>query len=175
MRNARPENLSEHAMEVGIIAHALCTIGNVRLGKHLNADRAALIGLFHDASEIITGDMPTPIKYSNPELKTAYKEVEAAAANRLLDSLPEDLREAYEPIFFPPQDEKYLRGLVKAADKLSAYLKCLEEAYSGNGEFKKAGQSTWKKLQAMQEDYPELKIFMEEFLQAYGKTLDELL
>ena len=181
MRSSRPENLSEHAMEVAMIAHALCTIGNIRFGKHLNADRAAVIGLFHDASEIITGDMPTPVKYYNRDIRSAYKEVEQVAENRLVRQLPEDLRGVYADIFgiAEPEEqdpeESYLRGIVKAADKLSALIKCIEEEYSGNNEFVRAKKSTREALDAICGSCPEAAVFMEEFLPSYGKTLDELL
>ncbi len=174
MRNARTENVSEHTLEVAMIAHALCVIGNTRYGKSLNAEKAALIGLYHDASEIITGDMPTPVKYHNRELKTAYKEVEAEAERRLLDKLPEDLRPAYEEIFEGAEEERMLRRLVKAADKLSALIKCLEEEASGNTEFRSARKSTEAALAQMEEELPEIGDFRREFLPSYGNTLDEL-
>lgn len=177
MRNAREENLSEHSMEVGMIAHALCTLGNVRFGRHLDADRAALIGIYHDASEIITGDMPTPVKYYNRQIRSAYKEVEAAAEDHLLDRLPQDLRPVYEDIFHgrtEDEEEAYMRRLVKAADKLSALIKCIEEENAGNREFRTARISTEKTLQQMAEEFPEVRTFMEEFLPPYGSTLDEL-
>ncbi len=176
MRNSRPENLSEHAMEVAMIAHALCTIGNVRYKRELNADRAALIGLYHDASEIITGDMPTPVKYYNEELRAAYKEVEHIAEKRLLSRLPDDLRPTYEAVFQAkePGEEEYMRRLVKAADKLSAYIKCMEEEMAGNTEFRKAKESTENALTHLAKDLPEVRDFIEEFLPSYGKTLDEL-
>lgn len=180
MRSSRPENLSEHAMEVAMIAHALCTIGNLRFGRHLNADRAAVIGLFHDASEIITGDMPTPVKYYNREIRNAYKAVEEVAESRLVGQLPEDMKEVYSDIFgigavCENEDEPYLRGLVKAADKLSALIKCIDEEYSGNSEFSRAKESTRKAIDAMKPQFPEIAVFEEEFLPSYGKTLDELL
>ncbi|WP_026490694.1 5'-deoxynucleotidase [Butyrivibrio sp. XPD2002] len=176
MRNSRPENLSEHSLEVSMIAHALCVIGNVRYGKNLNAEKAALIGLYHDASEIITGDMPTPVKYYNDELKNAYKQVEAIADTQLLHKLPDDLRPAFEVIFKPQDgaDEKYMRRLVKAADKLSALIKCIEEKNAGNSEFRTAEQSTLKSLEKMKKELPEVEDFMSDFLEPYGKTLDEL-
>jgi 5'-deoxynucleotidase len=174
MRNARTENVSEHTLEVAMIAHALCVIGNTRYGKSLNAEKAALIGLYHDASEIITGDMPTPVKYHNRELKTAYKEVEAEAERRLLDKLPEDLRPAYEEIFEGAEEERMLRRLVKAADKFSALIKCLEEESSGNTEFRSARLSTEASLAEMEKDLPEIGDFRREFLPSYGNTLDEL-
>ncbi len=176
MRNSRPENLSEHSLEVSMIAHALCVIGNVRYNKNLNAEKAALIGLYHDASEIITGDMPTPVKYYNEELKNAYKQVEAIADVQLLHKLPDDLRPAFEDIFKVQDgdDEKYMRKLVKAADKLSALIKCIEEKNSGNSEFRTAEKSTMKSLEKMKKELPEVNDFMEDFLEPYGKTLDEL-
>ena len=175
MRSSRPENLSEHSLEVAMIAHALCVIGNVRYGKKLDADKAALIGLYHDASEIITGDMPTPVKYFNADIRGAYKEVEAVANHRLLDQLPEDIRGVYEEIFREDDPgETELRRLVKAADKLSAYIKCIEEERSGNQEFRTAMKSTEQTLDKMAEELPEVRDFMRDFLPSYGKTLDEL-
>ena len=140
------------------------------------AEKAALIGIYHDASEIITGDMPTPVKYYNPDIREAYKEVERIAEAKLLNRLPEDLRPAYEEIFRAGSDgeEKYMRRLVKAADKISAYLKCIEEEQAGNTEFRTAKETIWKAVLAMQEELPEVRDFCEEFLPSYGKTLDEL-
>lgn len=174
MRNSREENLSEHSMEVAMIAHALCLIGNKRYGKKLNADRAAVIGLFHDATEIITGDMPTPVKYYNKEIRQAFGEIEQEAQERLLSKLPDDLKEDYRRIFEGEEEETYLRRLVKAADKLSALIKCMEESKSGNGEFAIAGRTTEKAVKEMAEELPEVRDFVRDFLPAYGKTLDEL-
>ena len=176
MRNSRQENLSEHSLEVAMIAHALCVIGNRRFGKHLNGERAALIGLYHDASEIITGDMPTPVKYYNKEIRDAYKQVEAIADIQLLHKLPEDMRPDFEQILRPQEDEedRYLRRLVKAADKLSALIKCIEEENTGNGEFRTAKESTQKSLYALEDELPEVRAFMEDFMDGYGRTLDEL-
>ena len=176
MRNTRQENLCEHSMEVAMIAHALCTIGNVRYGKHLDANKAALIGLYHDASEIITGDMPTPVKYFNKELKNAYKEVEAIADDKLLEKLPDDLRSSFEAIFNADdnEDEKYMRRLVKAADKLSALIKCMAEIGAGNSEFRTAKESTEKTIRSLYQELPEVLDFVNEFLSSYGNTLDEL-
>lgn len=180
MRGSRQENLSEHSLEVAMIAHALCTIGNVRYGRALDADRAAVIALYHDASEIITGDMPTPVKYGGSAIRDAYKDVEAAAERSLLAKLPEDLQEAYEPLLCTPQEEgdpsdACLRRLVKAADKMSALIKCIEERQSGNQEFVSAQESTREKLEEMAAELPEVGDFLREFLPAYGHTLDELL
>lgn len=178
MRSTREENLSEHSLEVAMIAHALCVIGNVRYGHTLDADRAALIGLYHDAPEIITGDMPTPVKYCNPAIRDAYREVESAAEQHLLDKLPEDLRDAYEEILTKPEnlsdEEQYLYRLVKAADKLSALIKCIEEKESGNQEFRSAEASTRESLEKMAAELPEVLDFLRDFLPAYGRTLDEL-
>ena len=174
MRSSSPENLAEHSLEVAMIAHALCVIGNVRHGRDLNAERAALMGMYHDASEIITGDMPTPVKYFNEEIRAAYAEVEDAAQERLLNTLPDDLRPVYEEVFCPGEDD-YLRKLVKAADKISALIKCVDEAHAGNAEFVTAATSTREALNAMAADLPEVADFMAEFLPSYGRTLDELL
>lgn len=176
MRSSREENLSEHSLETAIIAHALCVIGNVRYGKLLDEKKAALIGMYHDASEIITGDMPTPVKYCSPGIRDAYKEVERHADETLLEKLPEDLRPVYEDIFTPsgtPEDA-YLRRLVKAADKLSALIKCIEEEKSGNTEFSTAMETTKAAVSRMAEELPEVQDFVTEFLPAYGGTLDEL-
>jgi len=177
MRNSRPENLSEHAVEVAMIAHALCIIGNVRYGRNLDGAKAALIGIYHDSSEIITGDMPTPVKYYNNDIRDAYKSIEHIAENTLLDRLPEDLRSEFEKVFNydkDDQNEAYMRKLVKAADKLSALIKCIEEENSGNREFYTAKKTILKSLNVLQKDYPEVKDFIDEFLPSYGKTLDEL-
>lgn len=177
MRNSRNENLSDHCLEVGIIAHALCIISNKRFKRNLNAEKAALIGMYHDASEIITGDMPTPVKYYGKEITTAYKKIEKIAEKRLVDKLPKDFKEEYEKIFFSDEteDDIYIRKLVKAADKISAYIKCIEEKKAGNSEFKNAEESTKHILDEMAKEIPEIDIFMKEFLDDYGKTLDELL
>lgn len=170
MNNTRSENIQEHSLEVAILAHALVTIADTRLGCDLDADRAAVIGLFHDAGEIITGDMPTPVKYYNPEIKNAYKAVEKVADNKLLAMLPEELRDHYRPLI--TETDTALEPYVKAADKLSALIKCIEEVRMGNNEFLKAKAAIEESLAGM--DLPALKIFMEEHLPAYYLTLDEL-
>ena len=180
MRSSRPENLSEHAAEVAVIAHVLCMIGNVRCGRRLDAERAAMLGLYHDATEIITGDMPTPVKYHSSDIRQAYGEVEEAAARRLLDLLPADLRGIYEEILLPDggsasEDERYMRRLVKAADKLSALIKCIEEEKAGNGEFRTAKRAIREAVDEMAAQMPEVRAFCRDFLPAYGSTLDELL
>lgn len=172
MRNTRTENISEHSLDVSILAHALAVISNERLGNRLHVEKAALIGIYHDATEIITGDMPTPIKYFNESIQGAFKEIEHAAAKRLLRMLPEDMKKSYEDIFLPKEEEAYLWRLVKAADKLSALIKCIEEGKAGNKEFASAEKSILQALKEM--NLKEVDIYMEEFLPAYYKTLDEL-
>ena len=174
MRNTREENLSEHSLEVAMIAHALCVIGNIRYGKQLDAEHAAMIGIYHDASEIITGDMPTPIKYYNQDIKAAFKDIETEANKKLLAKLPEDLQAAYEDIFFKEDAHAYEWRLVKAADKLSALIKCMEEEKTGNREFVKAREATEATLKKLAEALPEVTDFMRDFIPAFAKTLDEL-
>lgn len=177
MRNSRNETLSEHSLEVAMLSHALCVIGNARYGRQLDANKAALIGLYHDASEIITGDMPTPVKYYNSEIQEAYKDVEKIAEYKLLNELPQDIRAAYESIFKAGDDEseQYMRRLVKAADKISALIKCIEEEKSGNSEFHTAYKTIHASVETMMDEMPEVKDFIHEFLPPYGNTLDELL
>ena len=172
MRNSQSENIAEHSLEVSIIAHALAVIHNKRLGDSINEERAALIALYHDSTEIITGDMPTPIKYFNKNIQSAFKEVEKLAANQLLSMLPKDFRDSYESLFFPREEDTYLWRLVKAADKLSALIKCIQEENTGNTEFTSAKKSITDTLIDMHME--EVNIFMEEFLLSYYKTLDEL-
>ncbi len=177
MRNSRMEDLSEHSLEVAMIAHALCMIGNVRYGRHLNGERAAVIALYHDASEIITGDLPTPVKYYSEEIRDAYKNVESLAEDQLLEELPDDLKGIYRSILKADtsEEDRVLRRYVKAADKLSALIKCIEEESAGNTEFKTAKISTEESLKEMIPEIPEIGDFITEFLSSYGSTLDELL
>lgn len=172
MRNSTKENISEHSLEVAMIAHLLTVIGRVRFGKELDADKAALIGIYHDSTEIITGDMPTPIKYYNDEMRETFKEIEELAAIQLLAMLPDDIREEYEDLFFAQEQDAYLWKLVKAADKISALIKCVEEEKAGNTEFVNAKKLTRKSIDAM--EIEEVEVFFEEFFPAYLKTLDEL-
>ena len=172
MRNSYSENISEHSLEVGMIAHVLALISNKKNGNHLNAERAALLGMYHDCTEIITGDMPTPIKYYNTETKEAYKNVEKQAAKELLEMLPDYLCEEYEKILFPQEQEEYLWKLVKAADRLSAYIKCIEEEKAGNREFSNAKATIFARLAEM--DLQEVRDFLRDFEPSYKKTLDEL-
>ena len=179
MRSSRVETLSEHSVEVAMIAHALCVIGNRRYGRHLDAEKAALIGIYHDASEIITGDMPTPVKYANKDLKNAFKDVERQAERTLLSELPADLLPDFDSIFTPEnpddEEEQYMRKLIKAADKLSAYIKCMEEDDAGNKEFRTAKETIRQAVMKLRMEYPEVQDFCREFLPSYGNTLDELL
>lgn len=172
MRNSQSENISEHSLEVSMLAHGLAVIGKRRLGGKVDPEKAALVALYHDSTEIITGDMPTPIKYYNKEIQGAFKEIETLAANRLLGMLPADLRDEYESIFFPVQGEEYMWKLVKAADKLSALIKCIQEEIAGNTEFTSAKKTIMETLLKM--NLEEVNIFIKEFLPAYYKTLDEL-
>lgn len=172
MRNTRSENLSEHSLETAIVAHALAVIGNEKFDKNYDPQRAAALALLHDASEIITGDMPTPVKYHSPEIRRAYAEVEDLAVERLVSLLPEELRPYYRELMtMSGPGDMELRPLIKAADRISAAIKCVEERLSGNQDFREAERSTIKLLEEM--DLPEVKYFMEEFLPSYGLTLDE--
>ena len=169
MKNSSPENLSEHSLEVSMLAHCLAVISNKRLGNSLNVEKAALIGLYHDSTEIITGDMPTPIKYFNKSIQGSYKEIERQAAERLLNMLPDDLKEEYIDLFVPQKEDEYLWKLVKGADKLSALIKCIQEENAGNTEFISAKNSTIELLKDL--NIEEVNIFMEEFVPSYSKTL----
>ena len=171
MRNSFSENIQEHSHQVAVLAHALALIRRDIL--HLpgpDPDRCATAALYHDASEILTGDLPTPIKYCNPELKDAYKRVERIAGNRLLDMLPRELRASYE--HFVLEDDPELEPIVKGADKLSAYIKCVEEQKTGNTEFDSAAQQTMAALKAMNRE--ELNWFIDHCLEPFGRNLDQL-
>ena len=172
MRNSRQENLSEHSLEVSMIAHALAVIGNSCLGKNLDSQKAAVLGMYHDATEIITGDMPTPVKYYNKQIKDTYKDIEHQAAHTLLSMLPDSMHDAYRGIFEKQEEDEYLWKLVKAADKLSAYIKCIEEEQAGNREFTSAKEMALNHIRKLQ--LPETELFLEYFIDAYGKNLDEL-
>ena len=170
MRNTSPENVQEHSHQVAVLAHALAVIQNRYYGGQVDPGAVAVAALYHDASEILTGDMPTPIKYDNPDIRNAYKDIEAVAEQKLLSMLPEDLRGDFEAAVTIP--DPGVRALVKAADKLSAYLKCVEELKAGNAEFKKAKEQTYAAL--CQNPIPSLKYFMDHFLEGFELTLDEL-
>ena len=171
MRNTQNENISEHSHNVAVTAHALAVIKNKYFGGNVNAERTALLAIFHDVPEIITGDLPTPVKYYNPLIRSAYGKVEEVACNKLLDMLPDDMREDYGDLFFHnPQDEE-LWKLVKAADKISALVKCIEEEKAGNHEFSKAYDTLKKAVGDLK--MPEVDYYVEKFLPSFSLTLDE--
>ena len=163
MRNTFQENIQEHSHMVAVLAHALAVIRNEKFGGQVDPGAVAVAALYHDASEILTGDMPTPIKYDNPAIQGAYRDVEKMAEQKLLGMLPQELREGYDP---------GLRTLVKAADKLSAHIKCVEELKAGNAEFKQAAEQTRRALESY--DLPEVRYFIDTFLESFTLTLDEL-
>ena len=172
MRNTITENIAEHSLDVAVIAHGLAIIGNTYFGKQLNEDRIAVLAMYHDTTEIITGDLPTPIKYFAPEIKIAYKSVEAAAGNSLLHALPKELRPSYKDVILPAEEDKELWKYVKAADKLSAYIKCIEEQKAGNTEFDSAALQSMESMKAMA--MPELDWFIENCLEPFSLNLDQL-
>lgn len=172
MNNTKNENISEHSQQVAIIAHCLVLIHNKRFGGHLDAERAAVLAIFHDSTEIITGDMPTPIKYFNPQINEAYKKIENVAADKLISMLPEDFKEDFEEIIKAnSEQDKELKKYVKAADKFSALIKCIEELRMGNDEFIKAKDTIEASLKNM--NLPEAEVFEKEFLPSFSLALDE--
>ena len=171
MRNTFSENIQEHSHQVAVLAHALALIRRDILGlAGPDPDRCAVAALYHDASEILTGDLPTPIKYYNPDIKAAYKQVERVAGERLLEMLPEALRASYAPLVL--EEEPQVEPIVKAADKLSAYIKCVEEQKAGNTEFDSAAQTVLRAMKAM--ELPELEWFLDNCLEAFTLNLDQL-
>ena len=170
MRNLRPETLSEHTLETAFIAHCLAIIAKKRFGEEIDPDRVAVTALFHDTAEVITGDLPTPVKYYNEDIKSAYKNIEAAAEDKLLELIPEDLRDAFTPYYRP--DEK-TEIYVKAADKFSALIKCREELGLANKEFASAAKSAEKAIKALK--LPAADVFLKEFVPAFETDLDESL
>lgn len=171
MRNTVSENIAEHSFDTACIAHALAVIRNKRFGGHVDVGKVVTAALYHDASEIFTGDMPTPVKYFNAVIKKEYKEVEKASLSRLISYLPDDLKKEYESVMIPTPDDIELWRIVKAADKLSALIKCIEEEKAGNKEFKSAAAAQEKSLKMM--GMPEVTCFMTDFLPAFSLTLDE--
>ena len=171
MRNTFSENLTEHSYMTAVLAHALALIRRDILKlEGPDPDRCAVAALYHDASEILTGDLPTPVKYYNPDIKKAYKQVERIAGNRVLDMLPQELRSSYEQYVL--EEDRITKPIVKAADKLSAHIKCLEEQKAGNAEFDYAAKQTWDSMKAM--NRPELEWFLENCLAAFTMNLDQL-
>ncbi|HEX9383712.1 MAG TPA: 5'-deoxynucleotidase [Gemmatimonadaceae bacterium] len=172
MHNTYPENIQEHTLRVAMIAHALAIIRNRLFGGSVNPERAVALALYHDASEVFTGDLPAPVKYFNPDIKAAYKAIEATAARRLFEMLPENLQRDYESLFLPTDADAVRRELIGAADKLCAYLKCLEEIAAGNQEFSKAEKTLRATVESL--SLPEVRYFLETFVPSFKLTLDEL-
>ncbi|HPJ02885.1 MAG TPA: 5'-deoxynucleotidase, partial [Candidatus Limiplasma sp.] len=171
MRNTIPENDMEHSMQCAMIAHALAVLANTRHGNTLDPETVTTLALYHDVGEVLTGDLPTPVKYKNAEIKKAYKTIEAMANRQLLGMLPPDLRDAYNP-YLMPDKQSYEWKLVKAADRICAYIKCVEEKKAGNLEFLQAQTSIEKSISAL--EMPEVRDFMQEFVPAYELSLDEM-
>lgn len=171
MRNTSKENIAEHSHCVAVIAHALALIGNKKFGKGYNAERVCLLAMYHDTTEVITGDMPTPVKYYNDEIKSVYKNIEQIAGERLVAMLPDEFKADYIPLFEKQEDDKELWALVKAADKISALIKCIEERRMGNLEFEKALEAQEKIIDEI--PLEEVKYFKDNFLDGYYLTLDE--
>lgn len=172
MRNTHRENIQEHSLQVAIIAHALAIIHNTRFGGNLNPERVMALAVYHEVGEVITGDLATPIKYFNPEIKTAFGQIEEIATQRLYNMLPDDLRPQYKEYLFADPADTEARKLVKAADKICAYLKCVEELKTGNEEFLKAGEKIRQEINAY--GLPEVAYFMDVFVPSFSLTLDEL-
>lgn len=171
MRNTIKENIAEHSLDVAIIAHSLAIISNIYFKGNINPEKAAVLAIFHDATEIITGDLPTPVKYFAKDIKEAYKSVESSARIEMLNSIPVEMRTNYENILNPSNEDEKLRLIVKAADKLSALIKCVEEKRMGNLDFEQAEKATLKTIMDMH--MQEVDFFIEKFLPAYSLTLDE--
>ena len=170
MRNTVPENDAEHSLQVAMIAHAIAVIARERYGRDVNPEHVLSLAVYHDATEVMTGDLPTPVKYHNDELRGAYHRLEDLSAERLLSLLPEDMKPAFTT--YMKQDPGYEHSLVKAADRISAYIKCMEEKRAGNREFDYAAENVRKSIEAI--DLPEVKDFLDDFLPAFDMTLDEL-
>lgn len=170
MRNSQKENVQEHSHMVAVLAHALAVIRRDVYGGTIDPGEVAVTALYHDAPEILTGDLPTPVKYFNPDIQAAYKRVEAVSADKLLGMLPDEIRPAFTP--YLKEEPGEVHDLVKAADKLSAYIKCVEELKMGNNEFRQAAEQTLELIKAS--NLPEVDYFVEHFLPAFELTLDEL-
>ena len=170
MRNTQPENDAEHSLQVAMIAHAIAVIGRDRYHRKTDPEHVLSLAVYHDATEVMTGDLPTPVKYHNDELRGAYHQLEALSADRLLALLPEDMRPAFTP--YMKQESGYEQTLVKAADRISACIKCMEEQRAGNREFDYAAENIRRSIAKI--DLPEVRDFLIDFLPAYDKTLDEL-
>ncbi len=172
MRNTHVENLQEHSLQVAMLAHALAVIRNTCFGGSVRPERAAMLGLYHDAAEVITGDIVAPVKHFNPEIKRAHQAIEDVANARLQSMLPGELAATFTPLLFPQPDDAPEWAVVKAADKLTAYLKCLEELRAGNEDFRKAAQVLERDVRAL--EAPEVRYFLDTFAPSFSVTLDEL-
>ena len=173
MRNTVPEDVQAHSAQVAMVAHGLALIAQQQLGRDVDANAVGMAALYHDAEEIFTGDIPTPVKKADPESEIVHQRIAQVARNSLLQQVPENLRASYEPLLQPDQ-EAYGSKLIKAADKVCAYLKCVEETKAGNGEFTQARQQIWQELQRLQAQLPELVLFLELYLEAFELSLDQL-
>ena len=172
MHSTRPENIQEHSLRVAMIAHALAVIRNRIFAGGVSPDRLAVLGLYHDAAEVLTGDLPRPVKYFNPEIETSYRRIETVAREKLLGMVPDALRTDYAALFRPQAAAAVEQELVKAADKLCAYMKCLEEVTAGNREFGEAEKTLQQTIEAI--DLPEVRYFVQTFVPSFRLTLDEL-
>ena len=170
MRNTQPENDAEHSLQVAMIAHALALIGRRKYGRDADPEHVLSLAVYHDATEVMTGDLPTPVKYYSDELRGAYRGLEDLSAHRLLSLLPSEMADSFRPYLL--QEKGYARDMVRAADKISAYIKCLEEQRAGNHEFDYAAENIRSALQEI--DYPEVRDFLRDYLPAFDLTLDEL-
>ena len=172
MRSTYPENIQEHSLRVALIAHALAVIRNRLFGGGADPERTALLALFHDVGEVLTGDLPAPVKQFNPDIKTAYRSIEAAARDRLFGMVPGPLQRDYEPLFRLSEADRVHHDLVKAADKLCAYIKCLEELNAGNPEFAQAEKTLRATVDRI--ELPEVRYFVDTFIPSFRLTIDEL-
>ena len=172
MHSTYPENVQEHSLQIALVTHMLAVIRNRLFSGGVNPERAATLALYHDVGEVLIGDLPTPVKYFNPEIKTAYQTIEQTAVQKLFSMLPEELKDDYQPFFESDEADRDHHELVKAADKLCAYLKCLEEVSAGNQEFSQAEQTLKETVERI--DLPEVRYFLETFVPSFRLTLDEL-
>ncbi|MDF7667140.1 5'-deoxynucleotidase [Orbaceae bacterium ESL0727] len=172
MRNIRTENVSEHSLQVAFVAHALAIIKNKYFGGQVNPEHIALLAMYHDTSEVLTGDMPTPTKYYNPQITTEYKKIEKIAQHKLIEMLPPDLQDDFRPLIDDDYYSEAEKSIVKQADVLCAYLKTIEEISAGNNEFKLAEQRLKKTLS--ERDSPEMDYFLEVFVPSFNLSLDEI-
>lgn len=172
MRNTREENIQEHSLQAAMIAHALAIIKNKLYGGNVDAERVMAVAVYHEAGEVITGDLATPIKYFNPEIKSAYKQIERVAEQKLVAMLPEEIKGEFEQLILGREEDKVVYALVKAADRICAYIKCIEELSAGNREFEKAQKTILASIENL--EMPEVKYFMDKFIPSFELSLDEL-